>query len=157
MPANPTYKVLAVCLGNICRSPLAEGLIQLAANEAELNWEVASAGTGHWHVGNPPDPRSRAVAKKHGLNIDHQRAQQVTTALLEEYDLVLAMDRNNYNDLMTLARTETQRQKINLLLDYTDLSATNGPDVFDPYWDDSGFEGIYQLLKKAAEMVVKKR
>lgn len=153
MTVQPPYKVLAVCLGNICRSPLAEGLIQRAANEVGLNWEVASAGTGGWHVGNPPDPRSRAVAKAHQLDITQQRAQQVNATLLEEYDLVLAMDRQNFADLTSMA-TSSQLPKIKLLLDYTGLSEQHGPDVFDPYWDDDGFEGVYQLLKNAANKLV---
>lgn len=154
MPPQPTFRVLAVCLGNICRSPLAEGLIQAAADRAGLAWEVASAGTGNWHVGDPPDPRSRAVARGHGLDINAQRAQQATPALLDRYDLVLAMDRSNLDNLTALAQTEAQRDKIKLLLDYTGLADTHGPDVFDPYWDDDGFEGVYQLLERAADRVV---
>lgn len=154
MTSTTPYKVLAVCLGNICRSPLAEGLIQRKADEAGLNWQVASAGTGNWHVGNPPDPRSRAVAKENGLEISHQRAQTVTSTLMEEYDLILAMDRQNLTDLKSRA-TEKQARKIKLLLDYTGLSDAHGPDVFDPYWDDSGFEGVYRLLEEAAVKVVK--
>lgn len=154
MPAPPTLKVLAVCLGNICRSPLAEALIRQAASRADQNWEVASAGTGNWHVGNPPDPRSRAVAREHGLSIDAQRAQQATPQLLAQYDLILAMDRKNYQNLRKLAQTAEQRDKIKLLLDHVGLSEESGPDVFDPYWDDSGFEGVFQLLEKAASRLV---
>lgn len=155
MSNTTPYRVLAVCLGNICRSPLAEGLIQRAADRAGLNWEVASAGTGSWHVGAPPDPRSRAVAKQHGLNIDRQRAQQVTDQLMSEYDLVLAMDRSNYTNLHNIAASEANRGKIKLLLDHVKLSEEKGPDVFDPYWDDSGFEGVYRLLEEAAERLVR--
>lgn len=147
------YKIIAVCLGNICRSPLAEGHLRRVAKERELDWEISSGGTGSWHVGGPPDPRSREVAKLHGMNIDDQRAHQVTLADLQSNDLILAMDRSNYNDLLTLAETDDQKIKIKLLLDYTGLSEISGPDVFDPYWDDSGFEGIYSLLEKAIDKV----
>lgn len=154
MTNSTSFKVLAVCLGNICRSPLAEGLIQHAAESADLNWQVDSAGTGAWHVGNPPDPRSRAIAKSHGLDIDHQRAQKVTSDMIKQYDLVLAMDRKNYADLQQMASSEVELQKIKLLLDYVGLAQENGPDVFDPYWDDNGFEGVYQLIKAAAARLV---
>lgn len=154
MPNQTPFKVLAVCLGNICRSPLAEELIRQAARKADQSWEVASAGTGSWHVGNPPDPRSRSVAQKHGLSIEEQRAQHVHPQLLAEYDLILAMDRKNYADLQKMAQTEEQRNKIKLLLDHVGLASETGPDVFDPYWDDSGFEGVFQLLDKAAARLV---
>ncbi len=153
MNNNQPYKILAVCLGNICRSPLAEGLLQRTAKERDLNWEVASGGTGNWHVGQPPDPRSRAVAKQHGLDISQQRAHQVTPADLHEYDLILAMDRKNLANLQAMATSAEQSEKIKLLLTYTELSETAGLDVFDPYWDDNGFEGVYQLLATAAAKV----
>lgn len=147
------YKIIAVCLGNICRSPLAEGHLRRVAKERDLDWEISSGGTGNWHVGGKPDPRSREVAKAHGMNIDDQRAHQVAVADLESHDLILAMDRNNYQDLMKLAQSDEQRAKIKLLLDYTELSEKYGPDVFDPYWDDSGFEGVYTLLELAANKI----
>lgn len=147
------YKIMAVCLGNICRSPLAEGHLSKVAKDRDLDWEVSSGGTGNWHVGAKPDPRSREIAKQHGMNIDDQRGHQVTVHDLDTNDLVLAMDRSNYQHLLTLATSDAQKAKIKLLLDYTNLSQANGPDVFDPYWDDSGFEGVYRLLENAASRV----
>lgn len=149
-------KILAVCLGNICRSPLAEGLLQREADTRGLNWEIASGGTAGYHTGNPPDPRSIAVARKYGLDISKQVSHKVNLQDLDYYDLILAMDRQNYQDLQALATTPEQREKLQLLLDYTNLSENSGPDVFDPYWDDSGFQGVYALLEKAAKRVVDK-
>lgn len=147
-------KILAVCLGNICRSPLAEGLLRREAERRGLDWEIASGGTAGYHVGNPPDRRSIAVARAHGLDISGQRSHQVQPADLDYYDLILAMDRQNQRDLLNLAATAAQREKVKLLLDYASLAKEAGYDVFDPYWDDSGFQGVYQLLEKAAGRVV---
>ncbi|MEM9261354.1 MAG: low molecular weight protein-tyrosine-phosphatase [Bacteroidota bacterium] len=149
-------KILAVCLGNICRSPLAEGLLQREVDTRGLDWEIASGGTAGYHTGNPPDPRSIAVARKHGLDISKQVSHKVSLQDLDYYDLILAMDRQNYRDLENLAHTPEQRQKLQLLLDYTELSDKVGPDVFDPYWDDSGFEGVYLLLQRAMQRVVER-
>lgn len=147
-------KIIAVCLGNICRSPLAEGLLRREAAARGFKWEIASGGTAGYHVGNPPDPRSIAVARTYGLDISQQRSHKVNREDLAHYDLVLAMDRKNYQHLLALAETPEQQAKVQLLLEYTDLSGETGPDVFDPYWDDSGFEGVYQLLERAARKVV---
>lgn len=147
-------KILAVCLGNICRSPLAEGLLKREAEKRGLNWEVASGGTASYHVGNPPDPRSIAIARAHGLDISAQRSRHVTTADLEEYDLVLAMDRQNVEDLKQRAGTQVQKEKIHLFLDYAGLTESDGPDVFDPYYDDRAYSGVYELVERAAKRVV---
>lgn len=153
-------KILMVCLGNICRSPLAEGLLRREIDRAGLDWEVSSGGTAGYHVGNPPDPRSIAVAAAHGLDISAQRSHQVTRADLEAYDLVFGMDRQNVADLKQLARTQvrgggtTSDENIRLYLDYTGLRETDGPDVFDPYYDDDGFAGVYDLLERAAKRAV---
>ncbi|MCB0619215.1 MAG: low molecular weight phosphotyrosine protein phosphatase, partial [Saprospiraceae bacterium] len=85
-------KILMVCLGNICRSPLAEGILKEKIKENGLPWEVDSAGTGSWHVGEPPDPRSVAVARAHGIDILDQRARQFRPADFRQFDLIFAMD-----------------------------------------------------------------
>lgn len=143
-------KILAVCLGNICRSPLAEGLLRREIEALDLDWEVASGGTAGYHTGNPPDPRSIAVAQDHGLDITGQRSHQVVVDDLEEYDIVFGMDRQNVADLMAKAGTEEQRNKIHLFLDYAGLAKTDGPDVFDPYYDDRAYAGVYDLVERAA-------
>ncbi|MBC6996395.1 low molecular weight phosphotyrosine protein phosphatase [Lewinella lacunae] len=149
-------RILNVCLGNICRSPLAEGLLRRAVEARGLSWEISSSGTANYHVGKAPDRRSVAIGKAHQLDISGQRAQQVTRADLDHYDLILAMDRQNLADLQALATTPAQLQKIHLFLDFAGLRATEGPDVPDPYWDDSGFASVYALLERAAERIVER-
>ena len=144
-------KILVVCLGNICRSPLAEGLLQRAADARDLPWTVDSAGTGDYHVGEAPDPRSVAVAARHGLDISQQRARQLTAADLDRYDLLLAMDAQNYQHIRRLATTDEQRDKVKLILNYTQPGRNAG--VPDPYWDDDGFLGVYRLLEEACAAV----
>ena len=146
--------LLAVCLGNICRSPLAEGLLRREIERRGLNWTVDSAGTAGYHVGNPLDPRSVAEAARHGLDISGQRSRKVTVEDLAEYDVILAMDRSNFRDLQLLASTPRERARIQLLLRFTDLEDAEGPDVFDPYWDDGGFAGVYELLEVAAARAI---
>ncbi|MHC8947539.1 low molecular weight protein-tyrosine-phosphatase [Sphingobacterium hungaricum] len=109
-------KILMVCLGNICRSPLAHGVLQHLANEKGLNWEIDSAGTGDWHVGQAPDRRSIAVAKKYGVDISKQQAQFFIADFFEKYDHILVMDSQNYADVMALAKTEEQKSKVKLFL-----------------------------------------
>ncbi len=149
-------RILNVCLGNICRSPLAEGLLRRAVEARGLPWEISSGGTANYHIGKAPDRRSVAIAAAHDLDIGKQRAQQVTRAHLDHYDLILAMDRQNLADLQALASTPEQRKKIHLFLDFAGLSEAEGPDVHDPYWDDSGFAGVYALLERAAERIVER-
>lgn len=143
-------KILAVCLGNICRSPLAEGLLRREAEARGLAWEIASGGTAGYHTGNPPDPRSIAVAREHGLDISSQRSHHVAVADLEYYDLILGMDRQNVEDLLARAETEEQRDKVHLFLGFAGLEETDGHDVFDPYYDDDAYAGVYELVERAA-------
>ncbi|MFK8165470.1 MAG: low molecular weight protein-tyrosine-phosphatase [Lewinella sp.] len=147
-------KILAVCLGNICRSPLAEGLLRREAEKRNLNWKVASGGTAKYHVGKPPDPRSIAIAREHGLDISAQRSHHVTAADLTAYDLVLAMDRQNAQDLRARAETAVDRDKIHVFLEYGGVSEEFGLDVFDPYYDDEAYSGVYKAVEKAAKGVV---
>lgn len=146
-------KILMVCLGNICRSPLAEGILQAKANDQDLEWQVASAGTGAYHVGEAPDIRSQKVALAHGLDISAQRAQQFKRKDFESYDLVFAMDQSNYQNILALARNEQDRQKVHLILE---LSKGKKEDVPDPYWNDNGFEHVYQLLDKASDSIIQR-
>jgi len=145
-------KVLMVCLGNICRSPLAEGILSRMAEEAGLSWEVDSAGTGSWHIGQQPDPRSIAIAREKGLDITHQRGRQFDQEDFDRFDLILTMDRENYRNVMQLARTEDDRQKVAMIMNL----AQPGKDlsVPDPYWNDKGFEQVYDMLEHACERLV---
>lgn len=143
-----------VCLGNICRSPLAEGILKEFIKKENLNWTVDSAGTGAWHVGNPPDKRSIEVAKKHGIDISNQRARKIRASDFEEFDIIFAMDISNYNDLQRFAIDEEERQKIRLILNESNPNKNHS--VPDPYWDDNGFENVYEILNRACKSFIEK-
>lgn len=139
-------KILMVCLGNICRSPLAHGVMETLAQEAGLSWTVDSAGTGGWHVGNAPDRRAIAVARQYGVDISRQRAQQFIARHMDEYDHILVMDRTNLRDVIALAKTAEQRARIRLFL--------NEDEVPDPYYDDALFDPVYQMvLARCRELI----
>src|SRR5690554_3137185 len=121
-------KILMVCLGNICRSPLAHGILQHLANQRGYDWQVESAGTGNWHVGSAPDHRSVAIAKQHDIDISQQRAQQFSTDHFDEYDLIFVMDRSNLKNVLSMARNGQDREKVQLFLE--------DEEVADPYYDD---------------------
>lgn len=144
-------KILMVCLGNICRSPLAEGILQAKVGDNHL---VDSAGTGDWHVGEQPDRRSIAVAKKYGVDISDQRAMHFNPIFFEEFDLIFAMDKQNSIDLQQLARTEEERNKVKLILKEGLGEANNVPDPY--YENDEAFEQVYQLLDKATGGLIEK-
>ncbi len=136
-----------VCLGNICRSPLAEGIMRHLTEKQNLNWEIASAGTGNWHVGQAPDHRSIAAAKAIGYDISKQRAQQFNQTMFSQYDLILVMDRNNLKDVKSLARTETEEKKIQLFLD--------NDEVTDPYWDNALFATVCKQVEARCLEIIK--
>lgn len=144
-------KILMVCLGNICRSPLAEGILQAKVEEKHL---VDSAGTGDWHVGEQPDRRAIAVSKKYGIDISDQRAMHFNPVFFEEFDLIFAMDKQNLIDLQQLARTEEERIKVKLILKEGLNEAINLPDPY--YENDDAFEHVYQLLDKATDGLITK-
>lgn len=146
-------KILMVCLGNICRSPLAEGIMQHKIHEKKISWEVDSAGTSHWHVGDLPDRRSIATAKAHGIDITYQRSRQFIPADFEKFDLILAMDSANYTDILRLASTATEKDKVELILNY--LHPNENRAVPDPYYE-GGFEKVYQMLEKSCEKILEK-
>lgn len=125
-----------VCLGNICRSPLAEGVMRKLLEEQGLYWEVASAGTGSWHVGKAPDARSVAVAKRFGYDISKQRAQHFRMSFFETYDRIFVMDQHNYQDIVSLTQDNASRDKVSHFL--PDLE-----DVQDPYYEDRLFEPVF--------------
>ena len=140
---NHSPRILAVCLGNICRSPIAHGLLIHHAKKMGVNVEIDSAGTISNHAGSLPDPRSIDVMIRNNHDISSQRSRIVKREDFEYYDLILAMDKSNYEDLCSLADNDAQRSKINLVL-------PNGAEVPDPYFGgDSGFESVYEMLDKA--------
>ncbi|TXB61753.1 low molecular weight protein-tyrosine-phosphatase [Phaeodactylibacter luteus] len=147
-------RVLMVCLGNICRSPLAQGILEAKAASQHLAVEVDSAGTSHWHAGEKPDPRSVYTAAQHGLDISGQRARQFTPNDFRSYDLILAMDQSNYDDILRLAPDETAQKKVKKIMDFVP-GAQAGSNVPDPYWDDDGFEKVYEMLDQACEGIIR--
>jgi len=143
--------VLMVCLGNICRSPTAEVALRDAALRRGYALTVSSAGTGDWHQGHSADERMRIAAADHGLNLDGHIAQQVDVAMLRDADLVLAMDRTNYSELMRIARERRITTPIRLLRDF-DPIATHERDVPDPYYGNGdGFTTVVALCMRTAE------
>ncbi len=127
--------------------------MQQQADEAGLNWQVDSAGTGSWHVGSQPDHRSVAVARQYGVDISGQRARQFTAADFERFDHIFVMDRRNQADVLRLARNEQERGKVNLLLELN--SPGQAREVPDPYYDDDGFEAVFQMIHKACEAFIR--
>jgi protein-tyrosine phosphatase len=143
-------RVCFVCLGNICRSPTAEGvflgLVERAALSDEV--EVDSAGTGAWHTGEPADPRSRSAAARRGIPL-HSRARCFTAEDFARFDLVVAMDRQNQRDLEALAPDRAAREKVALLRDF-EPNTTGGADVPDPYYGgDTGFDTVLDICEAA--------
>ena len=136
-------KILIVCLGNICRSPIAHGVMQHLVNKEGLNWEIDSAGTGGWHIGQIPDYRSIEVAKKHGINISDQKARKFNALDFQNFDLIYVMDKNNYADVVSLTNDVTERAKVQLFI--------KDEPVPDPYTDDTMFDPVYQIISTQCE------
>ncbi|MEC5142199.1 low molecular weight protein-tyrosine-phosphatase [Chitinophaga sp. 212800010-3] len=139
-------KILMVCLGNICRSPLAEGIMRHLAAEKGLQWEIDSAGTGNWHVGHAPDHRSIREARKHGVDISGLRGRQFQTADFDQFDHIYVMDRNNYADVLRKARNEADKAKVEFLL-------AGNKDVPDPWYDDALFAPVYKMIYEACDTI----
>ncbi len=151
-----TKRLSFVCLGNICRSPLAEGIFRRLVDEAGLSasFEIESAGIGPWHVGEAPDPRSQQVARAHGLTLD-SIAQQISARDMARLDLVLALDAEVAERLRAMARTPADRAKVRLLREF-DPESNHGSrrdlDVPDPYYGGAdGFEAAYQMIDRSAQ------
>lgn len=143
-------KILMVCLGNICRSPLAEGILK--EKTKDLNTEIDSAGTASYHIGNPPDPRSIEIAKKYNIDLTTQRARQFHYTDFEKFDLIYAMDKNNYAQLMSQATSEKERKKIKMILN--EIEPNSFKSVPDPYYGgDNGFQQVYNMLETACEKI----
>lgn len=145
-------KILMVCLGNICRSPLAEGILQDKIAKRNLPAEVDSAGTAAYHVGNPPDPRSEETASKYGIDISHQRARKFEVVDFDRFDKIYAMDYNNYSDIIYKARNAGDKQKVQMIMET--VHPGKEVDVPDPYYGgDRGFENVYQMLDSSCELI----
>lgn len=147
--SSPQVRVLFLCLGNICRSPMAEGVFRAAVETAGLAdaIHIDSAGLGSWHAGDPPDPRAQAAAKQRGYDIGQQRARQIAPVDLERFDLVLAMDNDN---LRRLGGVGAGPAEVRLFLEFA--RSADGEEVPDPYYGgDAGFDNVLDMIEDAAE------
>ena len=146
-------RVLMVCLGNICRSPLAEGILKSKVN-AETVF-VDSAGTGGWHVGELPDVRSMEVAQKNNLDISDQRCRKFSAQDFSDFDLIYVMDNSNFRDVMELAGNQHEIDKVKLILD--EIHPGFDREVPDPYYGgNNGFDQVFAMLDAACEVIAKK-
>ncbi|WP_144282877.1 low molecular weight protein-tyrosine-phosphatase [Chryseobacterium echinoideorum] len=146
-------KILMVCLGNICRSPLAEGILK---SKLPDTFEVHSAGTINMHEGSNPDKRSVEIASKNGIDISTQCSRPIQPDDLDYYDKIYCMDKKNLQDVLSMVKNEEQKNKVSLLMD--GLNLKQYPDeVPDPYWSEAeGFEKVFNQIDEACEIISKK-
>lgn len=148
-------KVLMVCLGNICRSPMADGLLRKKVADQNLPIIVDSAGTGDWHVGHPPDDRMRETAKSFGVPIDNLRGRQFKVSDFDEFDYIYVMDKSNKKNVLALARSESDKNKVKLILN--ESNPGSDLEVPDPYFGGKeGFNDVYKMLDKVTDVIIKK-
>ena len=146
-------KILMVCLGNICRSPLAEEILR--SKLPEKDFIVDSAGTGDYHIGRPPDKRSIAIAREKGLDLTSQKARQFTAKDFKDFDIIYVMDQSNYTNVVRLAPNEEAKQKVNLILN--ELFPGENVDVPDPFYGlENGFNSVYDMLDEACDIIAEK-
>lgn len=138
-----------VCLGNICRSPLAEGILQSKLDKTKFL--VDSAGTSDWHSGKQPDKRSISIAKKYGVDISTQRARQFKIKDFEDFHYIYVMDNSNYKDIIALAPNEAAKEKVKIIMN--EIFEDENVDVPDPYYGmEGGFENVYTMLDEASNL-----
>jgi protein-tyrosine phosphatase len=143
-------KILMVCLGNICRSPLAEGILKAKTNHLDV--VVDSAGTAAYHVGEQPDIRSIEIANKYGIDLTSQRARQFSVNDYDEFDKIYAMDSSNYANIISLARDERDRNKVDVILNESNPKSFQS--VPDPYYGgENGFQNVYDMLDQACNII----
>ena len=139
-----------VCLGNICRSPLAEGSLRSKVNPEKIF--IDSAGTAAYHIGEPPDPRSISVALKYGIDLRSQKARKLILRDFMKFDRIYAMDEHNYQKIISLAQNDDDKKKVKMILN--EVTPAQNLSVPDPYYGgDQGFEEVYQMLEKACEAI----
>lgn len=144
-------RILMVCMGNICRSPMAEGIMHKKIKSLNLDWEVDSAGTHAWHIGDAPDPRAIQTAKKNEIDISRQTARMFNPTDFLRFDLILTMDAENFQHVYRLARTTSEKEKIKLILNYSHPGINKS--VPDPYYNDR-FEEVFNMLSSACDQII---
>lgn len=146
-------KVLMVCLGNICRSPIAHGVLKHKAAINELDITVDSAGTSAFHAGELPDVRSIEVMDHHGIDIRYQTSRPFEVSDFDEFDLIYVMDTSNYNNVVKLSRNDGDAAKVKMIMN--EVSPGANISVPDPYYGgDSGFENVYQMIDQACDKII---
>ncbi|MFN8321948.1 MAG: low molecular weight protein-tyrosine-phosphatase [Chitinophagales bacterium] len=148
-------KILMVCLGNICRSPIAHGLLQHKADKLNLKWKVDSAGTSDWHEGELPNPKSIEVMKNHGVDITYQRSRPIIKQDLEDFDIIYVMDASNYQNVKNMAVNSDEIAKIHLIMN--EVNPGHNQPVPDPWGlTEKHYEEVYEMLDKATDRVIEK-
>ncbi len=150
-----SMKILMVCLGNICRSPLAEGILQHKANKAGVNWQVESAGTNGYHTGEPPHPLSTKVAAENGIDISKQLSRRFAAADFEEFDLIYAMANDVLDDMQRIGRQHFDSNKVSLFLDESFPGEQR--DVPDP-WNgpEKHYHEVFEIIEKNCDQIIAK-
>lgn len=146
-------KILMVCLGNICRSPMAQGILENKAAEKDLNITVDSAGTSDYHIDQEPDHRAIAKAKEYGIDISHYRGRQIDVADFKTFDRILVMDASNYENTLLVAESDDDKSKVEMILNLS--NPNSNMSVPDPYFGgEEGFENVYRLLDSACDVLI---
>lgn len=145
-------KILMVCLGNICRSPLAEGILRAKTEKKNIKIFIDSAGTSNYHIGQHPDSRTINNASSHNVDLTNLRARQFVVEDFDKFDLIFAMDSSNYSDIISMARNKSDKDKVELILNR--VYPNSNMSVPDPYsGGEQGFENVFILLDKACEII----
>ena len=145
--------ILFVCLGNICRSPLADGVMRTLVKKHQLPWTVDSAGTANYHVGEAPDKRAQEIAKKNGVDISGLRGRQFQVNDFDDFDYIFAMDASNYQNILKLARNQDDINKVELFLNRLEPGMNRG--VKDPWYDDALFEPVYKEIEQTCKAIIR--
>ena len=147
-------RILFVCLGNICRSPLADAVMRDLCAKYNLDWTIDSAGTSNYHIGEAPDKRAQKISEKFGVDSSFLKARQFSVNDYDDFDIIYAMDQNNYNDIIRLARNESDKEKVKLFLNELEPGMNRG--VRDPWFDDALFEPVYMEIRETCEAILLK-